>query len=235
MKEEETFKRNLTSIMHHTNELIGGTSRYLMCNSIVKGLTCNKSNCSFAHTYDSIIPLDCKTDCIRDNCVYLHSYETHDQFYERLAKLHKEQRMEFIKNRPYMMCKKLMEYGKCPHISLCKFAHTFEELYPRICKFRYKCNRIQSCPFLHYQETKEDLIKRLGLTFEKAPSKMCRAYLKNKNKKDCKRLAKRKCSFAHEFSELKPNRCRTKNCKKNTCLYIHQHETREEFQKRLNY
>ena len=215
MKQEELFKRQVTSIMHHTNELVGATSRYLMCNAIIKGLKCEHKNCSFAHTYDSIIPLDCKTDCGNDHCgndhcVYLHSYETHEQFYARLEKSHKIQREEFVKNRPYIMCKRLIAYGKCPNRTRCKFAHAVKELFPKICKFKYNCNRIKTCPFLHHQETKEELVKRLNLTVEKAPSKMCRAYLKNKNKKDCKRFEKGKCSFAHDFSELKPNACRAK-------------------------
>lgn len=240
-KEDEKFSRTLTSIMHQTNELVGTTSRYLMCNSVIRGLKCDQPNCSFAHTYDSIIPVTCKKDCIKDSCVFIHSYETHEQFYKRLRKLHKEQREHFVINRSYVMCKQLMEYGKCSNRLNCKFAHTSQELYPKICKFRGKCNRFKTCPFLHPNETKEDLINRLGLSFKKpqsikkAPSKMCRAYLKNKNKKDCARYSKGKCSFAHDFSELIPNKCRTKTCKKPTCPYIHPFENREQFRKRLNY
>lgn len=232
--EEETFRRKLTGLMHQTNELVGGTSRYLMCNHIIKGLKCTLNNCSFAHTYDSLIPVACKKDCIDINCPYIHSFETHPQFYQRLKIIHKKKREHFQTHRPYMMCKRKLTYGKCTDMSKCNYAHSIEELAPKICKYKHNCNRRETCPFLHHEETKEELVKRLKLKPKtKTYSKMCHSYLKRKKKSDCKKGSK--CTFAHGFEHLVPNKCTTSNCSNKKCLYIHTNETREQFRTRLNY
>ena len=48
------------------------------------------------------------------------------------------------------------EGGRCIGIGRCMFAHTIEELYPRLCKYGSKCNRHKDCPttcmFVHPDE-----------------------------------------------------------------------------------
>ena len=61
------------------------------------------------------------------------------------------------------MCQYVLQKKKCPY-KTCFFAHTFADLSPLPCNYDKKCKqRFKQCTFLHSDETKNDLCRRLKL------------------------------------------------------------------------
>lgn len=74
-------------------------------------------------------------------------------------------------------CSSVLKGGKCPHGSKCNFAHTMEELTPKMCAFdkRGGCRCVRKtgstfsnkgrkvCEYLHEGETKANMCRRLGV------------------------------------------------------------------------
>lgn len=82
-------------------------------------------------------------------------------------------------------CSSVLKGGKCPHGSRCNFAHTMEQLTPKMCAFekRGSCRCVNKsgstflnkgrkvCEYLHEGETKANMCRRLGVKVAEAVCK----------------------------------------------------------------
>ena len=82
-------------------------------------------------------------------------------------------------------CSSVRNGGKCPHGSRCNFAHTMEQLTPKMCAFEKKgsCRCVKKsgstflnkgrkvCEYLHEGETKANMCRRLGVKVAEAVCK----------------------------------------------------------------
>lgn len=106
----------------------------------------------------------------------------------------------------------------------CWFAHSLKELNPPKCVYNTLCNKGDSCFFIHMYETKQEYIKRLGLSERKRENNKLSKLCSFKNK--CERVG---CTYAHSLEEIVPIPCIFGNkCKiLNYCEYMHPCETKK--------
>ena len=152
------------------------TDRYLMCNYFLRRGKCNMFNrgrCAYCHDFKKLVPKKCNNPhCMNHKCKFIHSIESKESFMERLGYITNKSNQIINKSfskqkynkQPYLMCKYILVSGKCKlnETNNCTFCHDINKLCPRKCRHYNKC-RNPKCSFLHRNEDKQQLLKRLGL------------------------------------------------------------------------
>lgn len=127
----------------------------------------------------------------------------------------------------------------------CTFAHSLEELNPKLCNFDDKCHNFDlndpnsPCQFIHTCETIDSFkarvkvpehilkpVENVQTTQERLmKTQMCKSRTLCQNEG---------CTFAHTIEELRDPVCITVDCSDSNCQYKHKTETSEEYRKRCN-
>ncbi len=126
----------------------------------------------------------------------------------------------------------------------CQFAHTFDELVPKVCLFDPQCRK-DGCEFKHKSESKEQYVERLGwqmpgdaITFKKEQDKSMLTFSRVcHNVMQHGHCLRKVCTFAHTMDQYQPIACgHGNNCrfKTSTCSFQHPLETKEDLCKRIH-